>query len=102
MLIFLFLKTLKLTLVHTNTHKLLTYTTHTRHTLINTHTNTYTPTHTNAHTTNTLSSVNTYDTHTHKHTRIWKNTRPHTHAHTLECVCESMIDREHACLRVCM
>ena len=99
MLIFSFLKTLKLTLVHTNTHILLTYTTHTTHRLINIHAHTQTLTHTHPHAhTLTLSThyahilecqhiphtlINTR-TQTHQHTHT--HTHTHTHAHTLECV----------------
>ena len=81
MLIFSFLKILKLTLVHINTHILLTYITHTTYT--HKHTNTLPRTH--AHTTHTFSSVNTHYTHTHKHTLTHTNT--HTHfANTLSSV----------------
>ena len=69
-------KTFKLTLMHTNMHILLTYTTHTTHTLINTHALTHTNTH-------------TLRTHTCTH-----------FAHTIECVCVSMSDRVQACLHV--
>ena len=78
MLIFSVLKAFKLILVHTTTHILPTYTTHTTHTLINTRALIQTHTH-------TLTDI-------HAHTT---RTQPHTHihyAHTLECVCVNVSD----------